>query len=162
MPAKADKQAYREQTWQQLMDAKAGSFPFPLKGRIPNFKGAKKAAAILVDTPEWQNAQTVKINPDTPQQPLRKKALVEGKTLLVPTPRLKEGFLLLTDLQDQAKEASSIKGAQKYGKPASINNIPQIDFVVSGAVALSKQGDRLGKGHGYGELEYGICRNLPK
>jgi len=73
MPTKADKQAYLEQTWQQLMDAKAGSLLFPLKGRTPNFKGAKEAAAILIDTQEWQYAQTVKINPDTPQQPTRDK-----------------------------------------------------------------------------------------
>lgn len=162
MTTKTDKQPYREQTWQELQDAQAGSFPFPLKGRIPNFKGAKQASAMLMETQEWQNAQTVKINPDTPQQPLRERALKEGKTLLMPTPRLKEGFLLLTDLQAQAKEASSIKGASKYGRTISIHAIPQIDLLVSGAVALSKQGDRLGKGHGYGELEYGICRELTK
>ncbi len=33
----------------------------------PNFKGAAEAAARLAGTPEFQNAEVIKTNPDTPQ-----------------------------------------------------------------------------------------------
>ena len=59
-----------------------------------------------------------------------------------------------------AFEASSIKGAFKFGKIISLNEIPKIDLIITGSVAVCKDGARLGKGHGYGELEYAILREL--
>ncbi len=40
-------------------------------GRIPNFKGADKAASLLSKLPEWQKARSIKSNPDFPQRPVR-------------------------------------------------------------------------------------------
>src|SRR5207244_11096018 len=46
-------------------------FPFPPHGRIPNFAGAKMAAARLLDIEPWKSATAIKVNPDSPQRPLR-------------------------------------------------------------------------------------------
>jgi 5-formyltetrahydrofolate cyclo-ligase len=40
----------------------------PVHHRIPNFKGADRAAAKLAEQDWWQQAQCVKVNPDTPQK----------------------------------------------------------------------------------------------
>lgn len=40
----------------------------PVHHRIPNYKGADKAAARLAELEEFKQAQCVKVNPDTPQK----------------------------------------------------------------------------------------------
>jgi 5-formyltetrahydrofolate cyclo-ligase len=39
-----------------------------------------------------KSATAIKINPDSPQRPLRAEALRHGITVFVPTPRLRGGF----------------------------------------------------------------------
>ncbi len=141
--------------------------PFPIKGRIPNFKGAKEAAERLFKEPEWRKAEIVKSNPDSPQRWVRLGALEQGKMLLMATPRLREGFLLLDPKKipkSKYREASTIRGAFKYGaKLKTINEletIGKVEFVVEGSVAIDTEGRRIGKGAGYGDLEFGILTEI--
>ena len=141
--------------------------PFPIKGRIPNFKGADLAAQRLFKEPEWEKALVVKSNPDSPQRWVRLGALEQGKLLLMATPRLREGFLLLDPKkipESKYREASTIKGAFKYGKKLrtvkELETIGKVDFVVEGSVAIDTEGRRIGKGAGYGDLEFGILTEL--
>jgi len=55
------------------------------------FVDADKAAANLVALPEFQAAKLVKVNPDTPQKPVRAAVLSSGRQLLTPQPRLRTG-----------------------------------------------------------------------
>ncbi|HYY87514.1 MAG TPA: 5-formyltetrahydrofolate cyclo-ligase [Chloroflexota bacterium] len=151
------KQAIRLAVWERLDREKISTFPRPVKGRIPNVKGAEAAAERLTETPEWQSARVVKVNPDAPQRPVRFRALREGKTLLMPSPRLREGFLLLQT--HKAWEASSIKGAFSLGRMIGLDDLPPIDLLVFGSVAVSPDGDRVGKGEGYAELEFALLRS---
>lgn len=43
----------------------------PVHHRIPNVKGADRAANRLAELPEFQAAQCIKCNPDTPQKQVR-------------------------------------------------------------------------------------------
>lgn len=61
------KKEIREYIWNFLEENKLGRFPFPLKNRIPNFKGAEKAAAFVFTMPEYKKAKVIKVNPDSPQ-----------------------------------------------------------------------------------------------
>ena len=79
--------------WKAMEEARVGRFPLPLVGRIPNFQGAERAAHRVAGLEIYRKAKTVKVNPDAPQLPLRAQVLKDGKTLLVPTPRLKAGFV---------------------------------------------------------------------
>lgn len=142
--------------------------PFPVEGRIPNFKGAKEAAERLTSIPEWRNASLVKSNPDSPQRWVRLAALREGKLLLMATPRLREGFLLLDPNSvppSKYSEASTIRGAFKWGRKLRtvdelLNSVSKVDFVIEGSVAIDLDGRRIGKGAGYGDLEFGILTEL--
>ena len=151
-----DKQAIRLAVWHKLDAEGISTFPRPVRGRIPNVKGADAAAERLSQTAEWQAARVVKVNPDAPQRPVRFRALKAGKTLLMPSPRLREGFLLLQT--DRAWEASSIKGAFELGRMIGLDELPPIDLLVFGSVAVSAEGDRVGKGEGYAELEFAVLR----
>ncbi|QGR19013.1 5-formyltetrahydrofolate cyclo-ligase [Stygiolobus azoricus] len=146
-----------------MEETNIAAFPRPVFGRIPNFKGAEKAAEKLLSTPEFQKAKFIKVNPDSPQRYVRELALRQGKIVLVPTPRLKGDFYLLdpSKIRD-FREASKISGFAKYGEVADIYSIPNIDLVVVGSVAVTLSGDRVGKGEGYSELEFAILRELNK
>jgi len=139
------------------------AFPLPPHGRIPNFRGADKACAVLRRAEEWARARVVKINPDSPQQPCREAALREGKLLIMPTPRIRQGFLLLDPRRVDPRAASTIRGAFEFGERVEPEQLPRIDLVVIGSVAVNpRTGARLGKSHGYAELEWGILRSLGK
>jgi 5-formyltetrahydrofolate cyclo-ligase len=134
-----------------------------VRGRIPNVKDADAAAERLAQSPEWQAATVVKVNPDAPQRGVRFRALKQGKTLLMPTPRLREGFLLLDPTRIPANRyfaASSISGAFTLASQVGLDELPRIDLLVFGSVAVTPHGDRVGKGEGYAELEFAVLRTL--
>jgi 5-formyltetrahydrofolate cyclo-ligase len=139
------------------------TFPRPVYQRIPNFLGAEIAAQRLTRLPEFQSANLIKVNPDSPQRDVRLRALLQGKRVLMPTPRLAKGFLLIDPLEKpirDARFASTIRGAFLVGKKIPPDQIPRVDFIVVGSVAVSRNGSRIGKGGGYSELEYAILKEL--
>lgn len=158
-----NKQEIRERVWSTMTDEKVGRFPFPLKGRIPNFKGAEKAAELIFQMEEFKQAKVVKVNPDSPQLPIRAQVLKDEKTLLVPTPRLKDGFIRVDPADvppGEEKKAASLKHIHKYGRVISLSELPEIDLFFAGSVALHRDGRRIGKGEGYADREYAIIREL--
>jgi 5-formyltetrahydrofolate cyclo-ligase len=122
-------------------------------GRIPNFVGSTEAAQMLRDTEEWQNAEVIFSSPDSAQIKVREYALLDKKLLIMASPKLKDGFLLIDPFSIKGNEgtASTIKGAFKFGK--KIHEFPVVDLVIEGSVAVDKSGNRLGKGGGYGDRE---------
>ncbi len=158
-----DKDEARQYVWEHLQEVGAARFPFPPTGRIPNFAGAEEAAKRLAEQPLFKAAEVVKINPDSPQRPLREKALHLGKVVVVPTPRLRDGFLLFDPQNIDEKDfrdASMISRWEPYAQKVSLDDFPPIDLIVTGCVAVTKEGKRLGKGHGYSDLEYAILTEL--
>jgi 5-formyltetrahydrofolate cyclo-ligase len=157
------KERIRNYIWKIMEEKNIARFPRPVYGRIPNFVGAEQAASIIVSLNIWERSEVVKANPDSPQKPLRYHALLNGKILVMATPRLKEGFLILDPRKIPSPKygfASTIRGAFMYGYKASLRELPKIDLVVTGCVAVDRRGGRLGKGGGYAELEYAILREL--
>jgi len=156
----------RKRIW-DLMEAKdIARFPRPVHHRIPNFVGAEQAAAKFAELPEFKAAQTIKVNPDTPQRPVRHQVLQNNKTLLVPQPRLRTGFFSVLDMSNlpssvPIEECTNSKGVQKYGTPVTLHDQYKVDLVVSGCTAVCpKTGARVGKGEGFAELEWGILTEM--
>jgi 5-formyltetrahydrofolate cyclo-ligase len=161
MGAREVKQRVREEVWARLQEAGVARFPLPPQGRIPNFQGAEVAAGRLAEDPWFQQARVVKVNPDAPQHPVRLLALQAGKVLVTPTPRLRAGFLLLEAgmvPRHRLRAAATIRGAFQYGRPVRLEELPRVDLVVVGSVAVTPRGARVGKGGGYSELEYALLR----
>jgi 5-formyltetrahydrofolate cyclo-ligase len=158
-----DKATLRQRVWDALERSGTARFPFPPDGRIPNFAGAEAAADRLAERPEWADAETVKANPDAPQLPVRRRALRAGKTVYVAVPRLRETdpFLELDPerLADEGvgvDEATTVRGSGEHGVPVHPDAMPGIDLVVSGSVAVTDGGARVGKGEGYADLEFAL------
>lgn len=159
----ASKDAARQAVWTSLVEQGAARFPFPVEGRIPNFKGAEQAAERLLDHPLFRNVRRIKVNPDSPQRPLRLAALRRGITLLVPTPRLAGGFRLYDPREippEHLADAATLSRGGPWAREVPADELPPVDLIVTGSVAVTAAGKRCGKGHGYGDLEYAVLREL--
>jgi 5-formyltetrahydrofolate cyclo-ligase len=154
------KDQVRRAVWKAMDREGVSRFP-GAEGRIPNFAGAKQAAQRLAGHRLWRRARVIKANPDSPQTHARRLALEEGKTLVIAVPRLRQQhpFRLLEPRRlsaKQVREAATIKGALRHGKVVAVEELPEIDFVLCGSVAVNLSGARVGKGGGFSDLEYGL------
>ena len=160
-----DKDKLRTEIW-SLLKQQAASIGDSF-GHIPNFVNADMAAENLANLPIWQQAKTIKCNPDAAQIPVRMRALQDGKRLYMAVPRLTDDrcFVELTaaDLQRQnvsiaesalAKPSKRIaRKALDCGKLVSFAEMEPIDLVIVGCVAAGRSGGRTGKGAGFADLE---------
>ena len=160
-PISRPKAAIREDTWARMGIEGVARFPRP-DGRIPNFVGAEAAAERLRSTEAWKAARTVKANPDSPQWPIRQRALEDGKTVYMAVPRLAEPdpFFLLDPghLADPPRKAELDQGrVAQSARTVTVDELEPVDLVVTGCVAVDESGARLGKGGGFSDLEYAIA-----
>ncbi len=152
----------RKKIWDMMEETNIAQFPRPVHHRIPNFVGAEVAAARLADLPEFLQAKCIKVNPDTPQRPVRHAVLSQGKTLLTPQPRLRTGFFSTIRMDTlpslvELDECTNSKGVAKWGTPVTLNDRYTVDLVVVGSTAVCPEtGARVGKGEGFAEFEWGI------
>ena len=154
------KQELRETVWARLREAGVARFP-GARGRIPNFTGAEVAAERLRSTRVWRDADTVKSNPDSPQWPVRQRALEDGRVVFLAVTRLREEqpFLRLEPdrLEVAPRAAASIKGSSQHGIPTAVDELAPVALVVVGCVAVDRTGARLGKGGGFADLEFALA-----
>ena len=156
------KQEIRERVWRRMEEEGIAIFPRPVYGRIPNFRGHVAAAARLMRHDLFRRAKVIFCCPDSPQRPVREGALRSGKLLIMASPRLRSGFLILDPKKippSLYRRASTIRGAFSLGDKVEFP-AEKIDLKVTGSVAVSVDGGRVGKGGGFSDLEYAILREL--
>jgi len=154
------KENLRRTIWRLLEERGVARYPLPCYGRIPNFEGSEQATLRLTATDEWRRSMVILANPDYAQKPVRENALKQGKIVIMATPRLKNGFIVIDPSRVKHMEsyASTIKGAFKLG--FLVDKPPKIDLIVTGCVAVDREFNRLGKGGGYGDREISLARTL--
>lgn len=138
----------RQMIWDKLEREEIAAFPRPCYGRIPNFVGNKKATRRLLELEEFRKAHCVFCAPDHALRAARDLVLAQGKVLVAATPHMKS-FVEL-----RGKVNTSIRGLIKNGHPLRT----PVDLIVQGSVAVDEQGNRLGKGKGYGDREIAYLR----
>ncbi|XP_008048505.1 methenyltetrahydrofolate synthase domain-containing protein isoform X2 [Carlito syrichta] len=163
--AGVSKQDIRERIWDYMESENLADFPRPVHHRIPNFKGASRAAEHFPRLQAFKIARTIKVNPDAPQKHVRFFVLESKKTLLVPTPRLRTGlFNKITPppgaTKDILRKCATSQGVRSYSVPVGLDSRVLVDLVVVGSVAVSEKGWRIGKGEGYADLEYAMMMSM--
>ena len=159
-PPMRSKDQVRKAVWKAMDREGVSRFP-GAEGRIPNFAGAKLAAEKLAGHRLWKRARVIKANPDSPQTHVRRAGARGGQDVgdggaaaarpaPVPPARPAQAD------QKQVREAATIKGALRHGKVVALEELPEIDFVLCGSVAVNLSGARVGKGGGFSDLEYGL------
>jgi 5-formyltetrahydrofolate cyclo-ligase len=79
------------------------------------------------DIEPWKSATALKVNPDSPQRPLRAEALRRGITIFVPTPRLRGGFKKLDPRRippDKIEEAASLSRGDRWSEEVALVEMP--------------------------------------
>ncbi|RXG70313.1 Methenyltetrahydrofolate synthase domain-containing protein [Armadillidium vulgare] len=127
--------------------------------------GAGKSANRITTVESFSSAQIVKVDPDKPLEDVRFLSLVFRKKLLVPSPRLQSGLfnLLWNDSEDDMESLRNkvqYEGIKNHSIPLDLNIKIKVDVIVSGAVAVSLTGRRIGKGEGFADLEYALMKNM--
>jgi 5-formyltetrahydrofolate cyclo-ligase len=157
-----EKQEIREWVWRRMAQGGLHGDPY---GGIPPFPGQNKAAERLRRTTLYKESFSVMVPPDRAQLQVRINLLQDRKRLIMATPGLRGGFREISSSGIPpslwGKAVSSV-GVMRYGRKlaSTSGEIGRIDLMVTGAVAVSLQGDRIGKGTGYFDLEYMILREI--
>jgi 5-formyltetrahydrofolate cyclo-ligase len=157
-----DKDELRDRCWNSLLDSGVAASARQ-EGSVPDFVDAQRAAQRLMSSAWWQLIEAIKCNTDAPQRAVRHAALCAGKLLYLAVPKLAtERPFIAIDPQvlddDELWHASSLEGAQELGELVSPDDMDPIDLLVTGCVAVTSDGARLGEGGGYGDLEYALLR----
>jgi 5-formyltetrahydrofolate cyclo-ligase len=158
----------RESIWSKLRGFAVpdSRFHLNLAEYIPDFAGSGRAMERLVATEAYQNANHLFVTPDNCLTGLRETVLNDGKGMVVSTYGIYRGFVLLTaDMVPAGQEmfASWLDGLEHFGKPVSLPEVADLgpfDLMVTGASAVSMDGVRFGKGHGFFDLEWGMFTDL--
>ena len=162
------KASVRERVWSELRKVAVpdSRYHFDFGEFIADFEGGDAAVARLVDHPFYQRANFVFITPDNCLDRLRLRALQDGKTVLMTTYSIKRGFWLL-DPKNIDPElylyASTLDGMERVAQPVSladIQNMPTVEYMVTGTGAINHEGVRFGKGHGFFDAEWGMLYQL--
>jgi 5-formyltetrahydrofolate cyclo-ligase len=152
------KHAIREQVW-TLLEA-AGVVEPGVTGYIPDFAGTDQAAQQFASLDVWHHAAVVKTGPDRAQQPVRERALYEGKLLYMAVPRLaaEQPFYVLDPhtLTVPLVKAADRTVAAGIAPTVNTDAMRPVDLVVCGSVAVNTHGARLGKGAGYSDIEIAL------
>lgn len=96
-------------------------------------------------------------NPDRAQQSVRSHALRDRKVLFMAVPNLAEvnPFYRLdpSALGTNPERAGDRLIAARLASTVAISELPPVDLIVCGSVAVNRTGVRLGKGAGYSDIE---------
>ena len=128
----------------------------------PDFAGSDKATDRLVAEAVYRDGDYAFITPDNCLVDLRRRMLLAGKSMVVSTYGIYRGFILLEPSMVPAGQelfAAWLDGLEHFGKPISLAEVAargRFDFMVTGASAVSLDGVRFGKGHGFFDLEWGM------
>ena len=163
-----DRDSVRALVWDRLRGIALpdSRFHLDLSMFIPDYPGSDQIPAALAGLPFYGGTSPVFVTPDNNLQALRASLLRAGRPLLTTTYGISRGFVYFPpgSVPDCSAEfASSLDGAERFGTHADINSLRslgQLDFLVTGASAVSMNGLRFGKGHGYFDLEWAMLRHL--
>lgn len=158
----------RQQIWEKLRPVAKPDSRFHLNFAefIPDFDGSEHAIDRLMEQPFYRQGRYAFVTPDNGLAELRRRMLNDRKTLVVSTYGIYRGFVLLEPSNigpDEALYASSLDGMEHLGQPISLRALASrgaFDFMVTGASAVSLNGVRFGKGHGFFDLEWGMFTDV--
>lgn len=158
----------REKIWAKLKDVAIADSRFHLNFAevIPDFVGSPAATDRLVAEPWFVKGKYAFITPDNCLVDLRRRMLLAGQSMVVSTYGIYRGFRLLEPSMvppGQEQFAAWLDGLEHFGRPITLEEVARrgrFDFMVTGASAVSLDGVRFGKGHGFFDLEWGMFTDL--
>ncbi len=133
---------------------------------IPDFLQSSVATDRAMALPSVRGAQFAFATPDNSLVELRRRFIAAGVPLVVSTYNIRRGFRIIepgTVPAGHELYAAWLDGLEHFGKPVSLAEIARrgrFDLMATGASAVSTEGVRFGKGHGYFDLEWGMFSDI--
>lgn len=160
--------AHRERIWENLATvARPDSrFHWDFSSFIPDFEGSELCAERVRELTAYQAGGMVFITPDNSTEALRAQVMADHRPILMTTYGIGRGFLLLDSTAVPAADrryAATLDGMDRYARPvtlAELRTVPAISLLVTGGSAVSANGVRFGKGHGYFDLEWALLSEI--
>lgn len=149
------KQDVRESVWNRLGQV----------GTIPYFDEAFVAALHLTNTwDEWRTVKRLVVGPDESMVPFWVRALQSGIDVFMAVPRLEKPwpFVKLRNRYELRRpevdwsDEAAVKKLRDLAYHTGIRvypELPHIDVIAGGSVAVDNQGNRVGKGMGFLGIE---------
>lgn len=158
----------RQRIWSKLHDVAKPDTRFHLNfGEvIPDFEGSEAATEKIVAMPEYKACKYAFITPDNCLVDLRRRMIAAGIPFVMSTYGIYRGFLYMEPGRVPKGDelyAAWLDGMEHFARPISLAEIARMgrfDLMVTGASAVSMDGVRFGKGHGFFDLEWGMFTDL--
>jgi 5-formyltetrahydrofolate cyclo-ligase len=164
----ADASAHRERIWTELARvARPDSrFHWDFSSFIADFAGSDRCTERVRALDAYATRDPIFITPDNSTEHLRAAAMADGHTILMTTYGIGRGFLQLDPgvvPTAECRYAATLDGMDRYARPVSLAELrdgPPIRLLVTGGSAVSTNGVRFGKGHGYFDLEWALLSEI--
>ena len=159
----------RERVWSKLRDVAApdSRFAWNFAEFIADYEGSVDGAERLLELADDLDAESWLVTPDNNLDPLRERLVRTDTAFLMPSYGIRRGFLHLESASvanSDAAFASVLDGMNRFADPVSIEELeaefPPLDVMVTGASFVTGGGLRMGKGHGYFDLEWAMLREV--
>ena len=158
----------RERIWGKLKGVAKPDTRFHLNfGEvIPDFENSAAAIDRITALPAYAATEFAFITPDNCLVELRRRMIADRKPFVMSTYGIFRGFLYIEPGSVPAGDelyAAWLDGMEHFGRPITLEEITKtgrFDFMVTGASAVSVDGVRFGKGHGFFDLEWGMFTDL--
>jgi 5-formyltetrahydrofolate cyclo-ligase len=158
----------RQRIWSKLKDVARPDTRFHLNFAevIPDFEGSEAATQRIVEMEAYRNSRYAFITPDNCLVDLRRRMIEAGIPFVMSTYGIYRGFLLIEPgMVPKGAElyAAWLDGMEHFGRPITLQEVAakgRFDFLVTGASAVSVDGVRFGKGHGFFDLEWGMFTDM--
>ena len=163
-------QQYREQVWGELIKiARPDSrFHWDFSRFIPDFPGSDRCSDFVMGLDAYAQLgdRQIFVTPDNSTEDLRRRLILDGRPFLMTTYGLRRGFVAVDPADvpsGEARYAATLDGADHYGRALSLSELAAgrpVGMLVTGGSAVSRNGIRFGKGHGYFDFEWALFSEL--
>lgn len=158
----------RQKIWSRLTDVALPDSRFHLNFAevIPDFQGSAAATDRLLALPAYAKPRYAFVTPDNCLVETRRRYLEAGVTMVVSTYGIYRGFILLEPDKvpaGLALYAAWLDGLEHFGRPITLAEVSErgrFDVMITGASAVSMDGVRFGKGHGFFDMEWGMFTDI--
>jgi len=161
--------ATREEVWAELQDvARPDSrFGWDFSSFIPDYEGSEGCANCLLELGEERGYEHWFITPDNNLDPLREELIKRDVPFVMPTYGIKRGFVHLKSSnisEEMTQFVGTLDGMNRYANRIPLeemeSTLDPFDCMVTGASFVTGDGLRMGKGHGFFDLEWAMMREV--
>lgn len=169
-PVEDPTERHRERIWEELRKvARPDSrFHWDFSRFITDFEGSDRCAERLLANGaiEALGDQRIFVAPDNCLEDLRYKLLTAGRAFVMTTYGIVRGFQAIdpaTVPSADLRYAATLDGFDRYATPVDLATLaegPRFGLCITGGSAVSRNGVRFGKGHGYFDFEFAVLTEL--